>query len=500
MNMAEWAGKQTLSPGVAARGIELRDIVDIWYRRRLMIVSLIVLTMIGVEIANYVIYPIFESRVKILIEGQYGLDVPFSRENLVFKKTEITQTQCEILISQPNLVQVVTNLKLDERPDPSGSLRDTIHAAWQRVIQFYRDTKEGVKRFAVERVFGGTYRAPRQPTAFDKAVGYLQDGAVIRVEPMTNTDFVILTVRDRDPELAAVVANSLAAVFVEGELAARVERAKDVRESVDRQLEVRGPELQAAREAVARFKREHGIVAIDRQIDAVLEKLSLLELSYWDLSQKEEVRALSAWDSIRRESSAIRDLSHREKTALIDKLSELAELETKYQPDHPRVVAARAAVAEVQEKLDEARDDKPQTQDAPVEDAESLRASLMEEITKVRRELSELSEMDTRYQDLVMDVENSSEVYKFLITKREDASIAQFTTQPQGRIVEPAVPSFKPVRPGKWMNRGLGLLASIAVAVGLCAALEYLDRTLRTPEAVSRLLGLRTLGSVPYVR
>ncbi|NOS99605.1 MAG: hypothetical protein HOP29_03155 [Phycisphaerales bacterium] len=497
--MAEWVGKQASGTGATARGIELRDIVDVWYRRRWTIMALIVLTIMGVEIANYVIYPIFESRVKILIEGQSGLDVPFSRENLVFKKTEITQTQCEILICQPNLAQVVTNLKLDERADPSGSLRDTIHAGWRRVVRFYKDTKEGAKRFVVESVFHGTYKSPRLPTGFDRAVGYLQDDAVVRVEPMTNTDFVILTVRDRDPELAAVVANTLADVFVKSELAARVARAQDVRESVDRQLEVRGPELHEAREAVARFKREHGIVAIDRQIDAVLEKLSLLELSYWDLSQKEEVRALSAWDSVRRESSAIRDLSHREKTALIDKLSELAELETKYQPDHPRVVAARAAVAEVQDKLDEARDDKPQAEDPPAEDAESLRASLMEEITRVRAELSELSEMDTRYQDLVMDVENSSEVYKFLINKREDASIAQFTTQPQGRIVEPAIPSFKPVRPSKWMNRGLGLLASIAVAVGLCAALEYLDRTLRTPEAVSRLVGLRTLGSVPYV-
>ncbi len=483
------------------REFDLRDAVDIWYRRRFMVLSIIILTLVGTEFGNWVVYPVHESKVKILIEGPAGLEVPFSRDNLVFKKSEITQTQSEMLIAKPNLEEVVRSLQLDERPKHGDGLRDTIHALKDRVIDYVRDTKQSVKKFVVVTL-GGEYKPPRKPTDFDLAVAHLQSSANLSVDPMSNTDIIIASVRDRDPEFAAGIANALADAFSTREFNARVASARGVRDSIGNRLSVVEPQLRDARNAIALFKAEHGIVDIDGQIDAALEKLALLELTYWDLSQKESVRELSTWEAMRRQATALQDISVREKTAIITKLSELAELESTYQPDHPKVLAARAAVDQVLRRLDRDSSTVPpgkQQTSAPGTDTESLREAILDDIKNTRRDLSELSALDTRYQALVWDQDHTGEVYKFLIRKREDASIAEYTTQAQARIVEPATADLKPIRPRKWLNRGLAVLMSIAVAVGLCAVLEFLDRTVRTPESVARLVGLKTLGSIPYV-
>ncbi len=496
--MSEAPSRERLNPE-GGRQIDLREIVDIWYRRRLMIVSLIVLSLLVTEFANYVVYPIYESQVKLLIEGPAGFDVPFSRENIVFKKSEITQTQSEILTSDPNLKEVVRALALDERPVPSEGLRDRIHGLARGVMDALRGLKQGVKRLMVETL-GGTYKPPRKPSKFELAVNHLRQRSNLMVEPMPNTDVLLLTVHDRDAELAAAVANQITQVFTRNELAARIGQARNIHDSIEKRIDAVGPIFEAARDAVAVFKNKHGIADIDGQVDAALEKLALLELTFWDLSQKESVRELSTWEAYQREAMAVRELSARERNALIDKISELAELETTYQPDHPKVLAARASIDEV---IRELRKDYPQAApnapNAPNTDTETLKNSLRAEIDETRAELNRLSDLDTRYQTLVWDQEHRGEVYKFLIRKREDASIAEYTTQTRVRIVEPAEANFDPVKPRKWLNRGLALLASLAVAIGLSAFLEYVDRTIRNPEGVARAVGLPTLGSIPYV-
>ena len=85
------------------RQFDLRDVVDIWYRRRFMSLSLVILSLLGMEFANWAMYPIFESQAEILIESPGGLEVPFSRDTLVFKKSEVTQTRSEVLTGRQNL-------------------------------------------------------------------------------------------------------------------------------------------------------------------------------------------------------------------------------------------------------------------------------------------------------------------------------------------------------------------------------------------------------------
>lgn len=483
------------------RGLELRRLLDTWYRRRGLIILVVVLMIVGVEVANWYVYPTFDARARLLIEAPVGLEVPFSRDQMVFKKSEITQTQSELALSRPNLEAVATALQLEERPRFTADLRGKAHQLVADIGDLVRNTVQDVKRLAIERVFGGQYKAPLKPTRFQEVVASLQRTSVVAVEPVMNTDLIEVVVRDRDPNAAAAIANKLADEFLTREMALRKQRARDTYAAIQQRLAVLRPEFDAAWSALTAFKEENTIASIDGQIDATLQTLSMLELTYWDVCQRESVRTLSAWQAVRQESTQERDMDLRTRTALIDKMSELAELEAMYQPDQTKVVAARAAVAELRKQIEAGLQSVGvDPNQPPGPDTESLKMALLSKLGSLHDDLGHLARLSAQYEALAWDRDQRGELLKFLARKGEDALTAEYTTQSQARVISPAQANFKPGWPAKWRNRGLAVLTGLILAIGWCGLLEYCDSSLRRPEDVARALGLRTLGSIPYVR
>ncbi len=64
------------------------------------------------------------------------------------------------------------------------------------------------------------------------------------------------------------------------------------------------------------------------------------------------------------------------------------------------------------------------------------------------------------------------------------------------RVVQPAQAVFTPVRPNKVLNTAAGLLAGLLLGMSLALLLERLDTRVRTPEALTQLLGWPVLATI----
>lgn len=64
------------------------------------------------------------------------------------------------------------------------------------------------------------------------------------------------------------------------------------------------------------------------------------------------------------------------------------------------------------------------------------------------------------------------------------------------QVAQPAQPAAKPLRPDVPLYTGVGLLVGLLLGILLALLLERLDTRIRTPEAITRLLGLPVLASV----
>lgn len=66
-------------------------------------------------------------------------------------------------------------------------------------------------------------------------------------------------------------------------------------------------------------------------------------------------------------------------------------------------------------------------------------------------------------------------------------------------VVDPAMIPIDPIKPRKLMNVAVALVLGGMAAVGLTFLLEYLDTSLKSPEDVTRHLGLPVLGVIPVI-
>jgi len=67
-------------------------------------------------------------------------------------------------------------------------------------------------------------------------------------------------------------------------------------------------------------------------------------------------------------------------------------------------------------------------------------------------------------------------------------------------VVDPAVVPNSPIKPRPLMNVIIAIMLGGMAAVGLAFVLEYLDTTIKTPEDVTRHLGLPVLGVIPVIQ
>lgn len=65
------------------------------------------------------------------------------------------------------------------------------------------------------------------------------------------------------------------------------------------------------------------------------------------------------------------------------------------------------------------------------------------------------------------------------------------------QIIDSAVVPQKPVKPNKKLNIAISLVLGIMLGCGIVIAIEYFDRTIKSPEDVKRIADLPVIGVIP---
>ena len=208
----------------------------------------------------------------------------------------------------------------------------------------------------------------------------------------------------------------------------------------------------------------------------------------------------------------------------------LLAVELKLRPDHPDVKKQRRTVDELRARVDAQKlqgtltsrptntvvmdyAKRKRLMDAKAEldnlDRE-IKAKLAEEqrlrsvqaMYQARIEATPVRE--TELASLTRDYETLQQSYRTLLQKKEESEISANLEKRQigetFRILDPARLPEKPVSPDRPQLYVIAMLGALAIAIGLAAAAEYLDRTLRTDADVRAALNLMVLATVPTMR
>jgi len=329
--------------------------------------------------------------------------------------------------------------------------------------------------------------------------------------PPREGNFIRLTLVGSNPVLTASTLNSITEQFVHVAAELKKEKLTELSRILADQLQSSASDLRRSEAALETFR----VSTITEPSDAAPPVVAGL--------QQTQAPAINSYftmktesDALRRDREAIENAlrmpldsgmtalalegipsvtastdAHQALIDLTTKIATLRALRTRYTDSNPQVADLANQIRTIQ------------TQQLPamlrsiVNEIRAREATLNGRIETSARDLRQIPTRSIEEARLQREVQIADNLYTNLQARYSEARLAEASSIPDVRILDPAVVPDKPTRNMALLILIGGFGGGLALAVGLALLLDQFDRRLRYPDQVTRELGLHILGAVP---
>jgi uncharacterized protein involved in exopolysaccharide biosynthesis len=327
------------TPGFAG-GRDTLDIVEYWRaiaKRRWSILGLTVIAAVITMLVVSSMRPLYRSTTTLLIEQ--GKSKVVSIEEVYSQgmiQREYYQTQAEILKSEDLARKVVQKLQLTTHPEYDP--RQQTPAFTSRILA---------------ALFGKDEVVRSDDDILKSVVAKFKKN--LSVQLVRNSQLVQITFSSNDKELAAKVPNTLADVYIENDLDARMAMTQKASEWLRERLGELRTKVDASERTLQEYRDRQGIVdakgvamsGASKQLEEVTKSLvdarqrrAEAETAYNLVQQAKSGRSSVSYDSI---PAVIKNpLVQRMKEMEADAEKRLSDAAKRYGPEHPKMIQAKA--------------------------------------------------------------------------------------------------------------------------------------------------------------
>ncbi|MDQ2938040.1 MAG: polysaccharide biosynthesis tyrosine autokinase [Acidobacteriota bacterium] len=490
----------------------LRDYLFVVLKRKWLILSLVLVITSLVTIQAFRSPSIYEGETTIRIEEK-PRSVLQTKEIIINSQGDpnFWGTQLKLLENPALARQVVLTLDLQHNPAFfGGQAQGGIFMSLRRIFSKQKSTSEspavssGLTVVGESEVTGGSL-TPAQLAALEPYEDAIIAGEV--VDPVVKTNLVKIGFIHSDPVLAQKVANTLAEVFVNNNLARSTEGSTKAEDLLAREIAKLQTQIKHDQEAQFNYAKNHNL-PLTAESGANLEATRLATLSGQLLQAENDRKYLQAQlEAAKRETDpfSIPDVNASARVEkLRDRISALKEtrdaLLTTYTPEWPGVKKIDAQLKGLEAELAKAPPEIvtsiQRRYEAAVSRENLLRRSYEQQkgtTTQQTRDQIDLmamsQELETNKQYLNTLLQRQRELQVTSGDRSNDVSIATYSRLPK-----------EPVGPPRLRNIFVAFLLSLAAGIGLAFLLDFLDDTVKSVEDVDRYLHLPALALIPTSR
>src|SRR5436305_12305591 len=175
----------------------------------------------------------------------------------------------------------------------------------------------------------------------------------------------------------------------------------------------------------------------------------------------------------------------------------ITTLALRYKDKHPRMMAAKASLAEAKVKLREAVLAQRPILRNTLEQIKATEASLQEALQAQQGVAVNLNRTAIGYQELARQAETDRALYESVLRQIKDTNLAKDVKANAVSVIEHSpLPNF-PVSPRPTKTILLGLLGGLAVGLAFVFGVDALDRSIKTVDQAETTLGLPVFAAVP---
>ena len=516
--------------------ISLQDILEKIYRRKTAVVVIFAMVVVLTALYTFLQRPTYEATTQVLIQknkngsgsilgGMSDLLQPFeSDERRITNEMDILQTN---LLRTKVAQELMDNptMNVDGKPDSMEIItaaQEDIRKAQQKGLDLHGLT-------LVDLVKGRLF----------KQVSFSND---------RNSDIISISVKTHSPQESSRIANVYAQQYYELNLSSSRNMATNVREFLERQLADTRQQLDVAETNLQNYMQSQGIVSLDDEAKQLIEVMSTFQAQRDDvvIQMKSQQQVL---DSYKKQLAKIEPLMSASVSEAVDPYitllqQQLAQLEVNRDvaiSQNPMVADRQvydqiiaktdSQISDLKKKLKEKTTQLMSSQMMgmgssgtsggggqnydPTGYYKELKLRILQQeisLGATEAQLKELNKVVGQYDGdfsripkqyiglAKLDRTEKSREKLFLLIQDsyQQAQIAEQSQFGYVQIVDPAVPSQKPVSPKVPLNLTLGILLGLALGVGWVFVLDYMDRSIKSPEDLEKK-GLNVLASIPIM-
>ena len=478
-DLDELEGRSRAGAGDGGTTLDLQEYLH-GLRRRWKLVVLVTVLALGVAGIHYVITPpVYQASTILQIERR-SLN-PFSSSQTPWLENwwnmEYYPTQYQLLQSRGLAERVVRSLRLMEDP-----------------------------RFA-PGASAGDAGAAQDRAALGRVAARLRNG--LSVNPVRNTQLVSLTYQSSDPELAARIVTGFAQAFIEWGIDDRSGIVGKASSFLGQQIEDLKEEISDKESELQAFSRTEDVLNFNPESNVTYQRLQALNDQYMT-AKRERIEKEARYQEL--QAQPRQTVADAESSGMVSEMAkEMNQLEREYEtklqiykPDFPSMQELQAKIDSGRERLQQLIDREAQRalDGAYAEFQTALRQerALNQEIEDLKNQALDQSSAAVKFTNLQVEVETRRELLDELLRRQSETEVAarlQSNRESNIRVVDEALVPGSPSRPSLRNNLAAGLAAGLFLGLGLALGLQWLDRSIKRPEEIERLLGLPVLATVP---
>jgi polysaccharide biosynthesis transport protein len=328
--------------------------------------------------------------------------------------------------------------------------------------------------------------------------------AVLRRE----TRLIDLVAEHTSPQKARDIANGVVQTYLKQTFEQQFKRLSQATQFLQDEATKLKAKLEDSERQLQGYKEDHNAVSLESSQDIMTAKLKDLNTRAIE-AKNNRIRLESDIEALRKippndtermlqigSVATIQQVSDAHSLVLKAE-ADLASLQKRYLPLHPKYIAAVTQIQRLKQSLQEALRDASkilETQYLATKEAEDKLEVALQDQEKAALDLSKLA---IPYSTLQREVDSDKAMYDALNTRIRETSVVQGVEKSPIRIVEEPLVTSKPIYPEPAKDLAIAFAVSLALGLGLIVGLDMFDDTLRSVDQAEEFLGLPALSVIP---
>ncbi|TFG57457.1 MAG: polysaccharide biosynthesis tyrosine autokinase [Candidatus Aminicenantes bacterium] len=425
---------------------------------------------------------------------------------LSFTTTPLYRATATLLIDEPGAsllnIQDVLNAGAFYRSDYMGTYFNT-----QLRLLASRSLAERVAKkinLGARPEFRGARAEEPTPASSSYAFSILGG---LSIAPIEETRLVYVSYVSPHAALAADVVNALVEEFVSFSVETRYEATKQTSEFLSEQVALLREDLKRKEEDLQKYGQEKNLLYLSGDESSIVNKFSEVNTAL-TTAQIERYAKESVYRELKNISvdalpeSVSNPTIQALKTTYSQVKSDYEEKGQIYRPDYPEMVQLKARLDATKNTLQGEIRKAVDSAEAEYRAALKKETSLQGLLDEQRGDVTRMNKNAIFYHTLRTEVENMRTLLSTLVAKQNEI---QVSSQLGGlrtsniKVVDRALVPGGPFSPNVRRNLLTALLLGLFGGLGLIFVVEYLDNTVKGPEDVEKLVGLPSLGIIPFL-